>query len=146
MSVSPLALAAHEIAHLAIDCSAKGIAADEGGWMVLSTEPPASEADFLNRHAAGIIGEIVLRFGVEVGGVMAKQRETWQTDVGEDDLFILNAVPIEVLSAVYDRCATVIDRVLRDIGHKRLTQIGHRLLQMSNGDVLQFRLEDTDHV
>ena len=143
MSVSPLALAAHEIAHLAIDCSAKGIAADEGGWMVMSTEPPASEADFLNRQSAGIVGEIVLKYGVEVGGVMAKQRETWQTAIGEDDLFILNAVPMDMLSAVYDRCAPTIGRVLTDVGHKRLTQIGHRLLQMHPGDALQFKLEDS---
>ena len=143
MTHSPIALAAHEIAHLAIDCSATGIAADEGGWMVMSTEPPASEADFLNRQSAGIIGDIVLKFGVEVGGVMAKQRETWQTAIGEDDLFILNSVPMPVLSAVYDRCAPTIDRVLKDVGHKRLTQIGHRLLQMSPGDVLQFKLEDS---
>lgn len=143
-NVDPTALAAHEIAHLVIDDTATGIRADADGWTVLSTEPPASGDDLMNRQAAGIIGEIVLRYGVEIGSAMAKRRETWQTAIGEADLFVLNLLPMNVLSAVYDRCAPTINRVLTDVGHKRLTAIGHRLLQMQPGDTLQFKLEDAN--
>lgn len=144
MNIDPTALAAHEIGHLAIDTGATGIAADDGGWAVVSTDAPVNEKEFLSRQSAGIIGEIVLRYGLEIGGVMAKQRSTWQTNIGKDDCMILDCVPLETLSGVYDRCAPTIDRVLNDVGRKRLTAIGHRILQMEPGDHMSFNLENAN--
>lgn len=141
MNIDPTALAAHEIGHLAIDTAATGIAADNSGWSVVSTDAPTNEKEFLSRQGAGIVGEIILKYGLEIGGVMAKQRSTWQTVIGEDDAVILNCVPVETLSAIYERCAPTIDRVLNDIGKRRLTAIGNRILQMESGDVMTFNLE-----
>jgi len=142
MSIDPTALAAHEIAHLAIDTAATGIAADDGGWSIMSADAPINEREFLSRQSAGIVGEIVLRYGLGIGGVMAKKRSTWQTNIGEDDVVILNCVPVETLSAIYDRCAPTISRVLNDIGKRRLTAIGHRILEMEPGDHMSFSLEN----
>lgn len=141
-NIDPTALSAHEIGHLVIDTTATGIEADENGWSVVSTEPPINEAEFLARQSAGIIGEIVLRYGLEVGGVMAKQRSTWQTDIGKDDNRILDCVQLDMLVDIYDRCAPTIARVLNDVGRKRLTAIGHRILQMEHGDLMKFNLEN----
>ena len=144
-AISPLSLAAHDISHLIADPDATGIRADSDGWTVMSAtgSPPTSGDDFLNRHCAGIIGEIVLKYGADIGAVMARQRTTWQTEIGAHDCVILNHVPIATLCAVYDRCAPLINTVLTDIGRVRLTAIGHHLLQMSPGETFAFSLEET---
>jgi hypothetical protein len=144
-NVSALYLAAHEIGHIAIDPSATGVRSDpDGGWTVLSTEPPLSGDELLNRQCAGVIAEITLRYGVELGGIMARTEEIWHTDIGEDDRFIIDRLSIPMRAAIYARCAPLIHRVLTDIGRVRLTAIGHHLLQMSPGDVLDFHLENVN--
>ena len=141
-NASPLYLAAHECGHLAIDPSATGIRADaDGGWTVLSTEPPLCGDELLNRQCAGVIAEITLRYGVELGGIMARTEEIWHTDIGEDDRFIIDRLSIPMRAAIYARCAPLIHRVLTDIGRARLTAIGHHLLQMSPGEEFAFNLE-----
>ena len=143
-NASPLYLAAHECGHLAIDPSATGIRADaDGGWTVLSTEPPLSGEELLNRQCGGVTAEIILRYGLELGGIMAQKRDTWQTAIGADDAFIIDRLPIPMLCAIYTRCAPLINTVLTDIGRARLTAIGHHLLQMSPGETFAFSLEET---
>ena len=145
-AISPLSLAAHEISHLITDPDATGIRADSDGWTVMSAtgSPPTSGDDFLNRHCAGVIAEITLRYGVELGGIMARTEEIWHTDIGEDDRFIIDRLSIPMRAAIYARCAPLIHSVLTDIGRARLTAIGHHLLQMSPGDVLDFHLENVN--
>ena len=140
-NIDPTALAAHEIGHLTIDTAATGIAADDGGWSVVSTDAPVNEAEFLSRQSAGIIAEIVLRYGLEVGSVMAKKRDTWRTAIGEDDNRILDCVSLDMLVDIYDRCAPTISRILNDVGKRRLTAIGHRILEMESGEIMKFNME-----
>ena len=136
MTHDPKLLAAHEISHL-LSSGGGSIRCDTDGWTVVSN-PPASEFDLLNGMLAGIIGEHIILFGLEIARIKLKDDAAWNTEIGADDYQFISHVPVEQRLATFDRVAPFLARELAQIGRQRLKSFGDRLLQANVGDVIDF--------
>ena len=140
---SPTLLGAHEMGHLAVDPTAAGIKKDDDGWMVISTQPPANATELISRFGAGVIAEVTLERGRHMARIyLGESVERWHTDIGEHDFAFLRQVPIQQLMVSFDAVSSTIETRLLEIGRARLHRMGKRLLEMDEGQVLDFRFSD----
>lgn len=137
MTVDPTLLASHELGHIVVS-GGGSVVADDAGWHVVTQEPPASEADFLNRMCAGVIAERLAQFGPEIARVVLSDASAWLTAIGEDDFVIIGSLPLERRLEVFDRTAQSINAVLLEVGKPRLKKMGRALLMLRPGEQLEF--------